>query len=100
MDEQDEVAEVPDRAQSAEPRGSTAFEDGAWTQDWRVWIVLSGLLIGLVVVPWSLILLPTVQDSVGVLGFSFRDAYLVVPLIPALGLGALGVWTALRSRRG
>jgi len=63
------------------------------------WLVLGALAIALVVIPWSLIVLPSARGLIGLVGFSLRDAYLVVPLVPAVGLGLLGVWTALRSRR-
>ncbi|WP_181686271.1 hypothetical protein [Halorhabdus salina] len=61
------------------------------------WVLIGSLLVALIAVPWALILLPSVRGVVGLFGLTFRDAYLVVPLIPALGLGALAVWTAIRS---
>lgn len=61
------------------------------------WVVLGVLGVTLVVIPWSLIVLPTARGLLGAVGFSMRDAYLVVPLIPAIGLGVLGVWTAMKS---
>ncbi|WEL17326.1 MULTISPECIES: hypothetical protein [unclassified Halorhabdus] len=63
------------------------------------WLIVVALAIALVVIPWSLIVLPSAQGVVEALGFTLRDAYLVVPLVPAIGLGLVGVWTALRSRR-
>jgi hypothetical protein len=33
----------------------------------------------------------------GSFGLSFRDTYLAIPMIPALLLGAVGVWTAIRG---
>ncbi|WP_232702763.1 hypothetical protein [Halobacterium wangiae] len=33
----------------------------------------------------------------GSFGLSFRDTYLAIPMIPAILLGAVGVWTAIRG---
>ena len=80
--------------------GDVSAGNADWTRGVQVWIVLGALLLAFLIAPWALILFPTVQNSVRMFGLSFRDAYLIVPLIPAIGLGALGVWTALKSRRG
>mgnify|MGYP000451125658 CR=1 FL=1 len=37
--------------------------------------------------------------ALGATGLAWRDAYLVLPLLPALGLGSLAVWVALANRR-
>lgn len=82
------MADSPDRSQR---------EDDAMSVD--IWLVVAALVVAFLVIPWSLIALPSAQGIVGAVGFSMRDAYLVVPLVPAIGLGLLGVWTAVRSRR-
>ncbi|WP_248299516.1 hypothetical protein [Halorhabdus amylolytica] len=79
--------------EAAEPAENTD-----WIRGWQVWVVLGVLFLAFLVVPWGLILFPTIRNIVRIVGFSFRDAYLVFPLVPALALGALGIWTALRSR--
>lgn len=66
---------------------------------WRGWVLVGVLVVAFLVVPWTLILLPSARGSLGLLGLTWRDTYLVVPLIPALVLGLVGVWTALRSRQ-
>jgi hypothetical protein len=33
----------------------------------------------------------------GNFGLGFRDTYLAIPMIPAILLGAVGVWTAVRG---
>lgn len=66
---------------------------------WRGWVVVAALVGALIVAPWALILVPGIQDGAGALGLGYRDTYLVLPLLPALGLGALGVWAAVASRR-
>lgn len=82
----------------AASKSEASTGDTDWTRGWQVWVVLGALFLAFLVAPWGLILLRPVQDSVRIVGFSFRDAYLIVPLLPAIGLGGLGVWTALRSR--
>jgi hypothetical protein len=66
---------------------------------WRGWVVVGALIVSFLVVPGAIVLLPPAQESVAAFGLSLRDTYLVVPLVPALVLGALGVWTALRARQ-
>jgi hypothetical protein len=33
----------------------------------------------------------------GSFGLGFRDTYLAIPMVPAILLGAVGVWTAVRG---
>jgi len=66
---------------------------------WRGWILVGWLVVAMVVVPWSLVFLPEFQGVVESIGLGLRDAYLVLPMVPALGLGALAVWAAVRSRQ-
>lgn len=72
-------------------------ESGLSSRAW--WLVIGALAIALVVIPWSLIALPSARGVLKTVGFTLRDAYLVVPLVPAIGLGVVGVWTAIRARR-
>ncbi|WP_235853485.1 hypothetical protein [Halosimplex salinum] len=65
----------------------------------RGWFLVAVLVLAFVVIPWSLIALPAAGDFAGSIGLGWRDAYLVLPLIPALLLGVVGVWTAVESRR-
>jgi hypothetical protein len=38
------------------------------------------------------------RSAVASVGLSLRDTYLVLPLLPAFLLGAVAVWSAVRSR--
>jgi len=67
--------------------------------DWRGWVLVAALVFALIVIPWSIIYLQQAQSFLESLGLGLRDAYLVLPLIPAMGLGALAVWSAVASRR-
>jgi hypothetical protein len=64
--------------------------------DWRGWALVGMLLVAFVLVPVALYFLPRAQGFVASLGLSLRDAYLVLPLLPALLLGAMAVWATTR----
>ena len=64
------------------------------------WILVGAILVGFLVIPIAILLLPAAQGVVRSLGLTLRAAYLTLPLVPAFLLGALAVWSALRSRRG
>jgi len=66
---------------------------------WRGWVLVGGLIVAMVLVPWAIVFLPEIQGALGSLGLGLRDAYLVLPMIPAVGLGALAVWAAVAYRR-
>mgnify|MGYP000005855845 CR=1 FL=1 len=66
---------------------------------WRGWALVGALVVSLLVIPWTIIYLRQAQSFLASLGLGLRDAYLVLPLIPAFGLGALAVWSAVASRR-
>jgi len=74
-------------------------EPAAKSFDWRGWTLVGALVVALLVVPWTIISLRQAQTFLASLGLGLRDAYLVLPLLPALGLGALAVWSAVASRR-
>jgi len=63
------------------------------------WLLVAMIFLGFLVVPVALLLLPAAQGVVRSLGLTLRAAYLVLPLVPAFLLGAVAVWSALRSRR-
>jgi hypothetical protein len=64
--------------------------------DWRGWTLVVAILFAFVVVPAALYFLPRAQEFVTSLGLSLRDAFLVLPLLPAVILGALAVWATTR----
>ena len=65
----------------------------------RGWVLVLALVVTFLVIPWTIIALPSAQNVIESLPLGRRDAYLVLPFIPALFLGALGVWTAVANRR-
>jgi len=63
------------------------------------WILVGMILLGFLVIPLAILFLPAAQGLLRSLGLTLRAAYLVLPLVPAFLLGAIAVWSALRSRR-
>lgn len=59
---------------------------------WEGWVLVAALVGGLLVVPLIILLVPPTAVS-------FRFAYLVLPMFPAVGLGMVAVWAAVRSRQ-
>ncbi|MFT4882333.1 MAG: hypothetical protein ACI9HI_002356, partial [Salinirussus sp.] len=66
--------------------------------DWRGWLLVAVILACFLVVPAVILFLPQAEGFIASLGLTLRDAYLVLPLVPALLLGAVAVWAAVRSR--
>lgn len=82
---------APDAARSDGTAGSAGF-------DWRGWTLVGAVLIAFFVVPLAILYLPAARGLIRSIGLTVRDGYLVLPLLPAFGLGALAVWSAVRSR--
>lgn len=57
---------------------------------WEGWILVGMLLVALLVIPGIILYRPPTDVS-------FRFAYLILPTIPAVALGIVAVWSALRS---
>ncbi|NIB99964.1 hypothetical protein [Halobacterium sp. R2-5] len=57
------------------------------------WLVVAALVVSGLLAPLYLYVV-----GPGTFGLSYRDTYLAVPMIPAILLGAIGVWTAVRGR--
>lgn len=66
--------------------------------DWRGWLLVGAIVVVFLVVPGAILYLPEAQGFIRSLGLTLRDAYLVLPLVPAFLLGLLAVWAAVRSR--
>jgi hypothetical protein len=64
----------------------------------RGWALVGMLFIAFAVVPAMILYLPQARPLIASLGLTYRDAYLVLPLIPALGLGVMAVWVAASNQ--
>ena len=71
-----------------EPETAAGSDD---MSDRTQWLVVAVLLVSGILAPAFLYFVdPTA------FGLNYRDTYLAVPMIPAILLGAIGVWTAVR----
>lgn len=68
------------------------------TFDWRGWLLVGVVFVSFLVIPGVILFLPETHQVLSNLGFSWRQAYLVFPMIPAILLGFTAVWAALRSQ--
>lgn len=79
--------------------GPTGEQPGNESLGWRGWVVVAALVLSMAVIPWTIVFLPEAQWFLTSIGLGWRDAYLVLPLLPAMGLGFLAVWAAVANRR-
>ena len=85
---------TPESARPAQaPTGDAEF-------DWRGWLLVGVIVVSFLGVPVAILFLPQAQGLIASLGLTLRDAYLVLPLVPAFLLGAVAVWAAVRTRSG
>ena len=68
------------------------------TFDWRGWILVGVVVFSFLVVPIAILFLPHARSLIESFGLTLRAAYLALPMLPALLLGATAVWAAVRSR--
>lgn len=80
------------------PRDATGEEPGD-SLGWRGWVLVGATVVSFLVVPWAIVFLPGAQGFLASLGLGLRDAYLFLPMVPAVGLGILAVWAAVASRQ-
>lgn len=66
--------------------------------DWRGWVLVGIVVFSFLVVPGAILYLPYAQDLIAAWGISWTQAYLALPMIPALLLGATAIWAAVSSR--
>ncbi|RXK51844.1 hypothetical protein [Halorientalis pallida] len=91
-----DTTEEEDDPADAYPRNTVGDVDEEF--DWRGWLLVAAIVVAFLIVPGALYLLPAARGSVAALGWGWRNTYLALPLIPALVLAAIAVWSAVRSR--
>lgn len=67
--------------------------------DWRGWTLVGVIVVSFLVVPGAILFLPQAEWLIAAVGISWTQAYLVLPMIPALLLGATAIWAAVSSRK-
>jgi hypothetical protein len=65
--------------------------------DWRGWVLVGVIVISFFVAPGILLALPHAGGLLSTLGLTWRDTFLVVPLVPALALGMVAIWATARA---
>jgi hypothetical protein len=90
-DEREDSESDGDAGDPEEPVADPAdpVERGREEWNWRDWVLVGVIVLCFLVIPATILYLPPVEP--------FRFAYLVLPLIPAILLGAVAVWSAQRS---
>lgn len=67
--------------------------------DWRGWLLVGVIIVSFLVIPATVLYLPHAQGLIASIGISWRQAYLTLPMLPAILLGATAIWAAVTSRR-
>lgn len=80
--------------QTGRPTGVTPAEE----INWRGWLLVGLVFVCFLVVPAAVLYLPAIQGVIESLGLSMRQAYLALPMIPAIVLGVTAVWAAVRTQ--
>ena len=88
----------PDGGTIGEQTGRPEQVEAAEEMDWHGWILVGAVVVSFLVMPVLILFLPQMSSLIGSLGFSLRQAYLVFPMIPAIMLGTIAVWAALRTQ--
>lgn len=57
---------------------------------WENWLLVAAIVAAFLIVPGIILFRPPTD-------ISFRFAYLILPAVPAVALGIIAVWVALRS---
>jgi len=66
---------------------------------WRGWTLVGVIVLSFLVIPVTMVALAHRPEIVGSLGMTFQDAYLTLPMIPAILLALTAVWAGLHARR-
>ncbi|MFC7073105.1 hypothetical protein ACFQJ7_12415 [Halovenus rubra] len=67
--------------------------------DWRGWTLVGMTIFAFLIVPAAILYVPQAQNLISRVGFSWRQAYLTLPMLSATLLGATAIWAAVTSRR-
>ncbi len=95
-------AEPAPAAASATAPGNTAITKHKPPEqegfDWRGWLLVGVVVLAFLVVPAIVLFLPQLHGVLSQAGLSLTQTYLIFPMVPALLLGGIAVWAAVRSR--
>jgi hypothetical protein len=88
-----------DRTTAAYPDDAGSADAGTDGTGWQTWLLVGATFVAFLVVPGAILVLPAARPAIAAFGLTYRDAYLVIPLVPALVLAALAVWAGVANRR-
>ena len=95
----DEYVHDPDAFE--EGPGSEHDEAAARTEDrafdWRGWVLVGVIVVAFLIAPGLILAVPYAGGTLSALGLTWRDTFLVLPLLPALALGLTAVWATARA---
>lgn len=91
-----ESSETSGSRQTGRPESVEPAEE----MNWRGWLLVGAVLVCFLVIPVLILFIPQAQSLLGSLGLTRRQAYLAMPMIPAILLGITAVWAALRTQTG
>jgi len=94
----DDKPQRPEGGVVGEQTGRPSQVEAAEELDWRGWLLVVAVVLSFLVVPVFVLFIPQMSDLIASFGFSARQAYLVFPMLPALGLGVISVWAAVRTQ--
>lgn len=67
------------------------------TFDWHGWVLVGVIVVAFLIAPGLILAVPYAGGTLSALGLTWRDTFLVLPLLPALALGLTAVWAAARA---
>jgi hypothetical protein len=77
------------------PRGGDPAPDDDADLGWVGWVLVAAVVVAVLVIPGAIYLWPAGGT---VLGTHYRTAMLVLPMVPAVLLGVVAVWS-MKNRR-
>jgi hypothetical protein len=82
-------------APSGDPRARSPGEESTFGPGG--WGLVVALFFAFGIIPMTIFYIPRAQGLLTAVGLGYRDAFLVLPLVPALVLGVLAVWVTARD---
>lgn len=98
VEARDDPPEPPEATDEGQQTGRPEYVEPAEEMDWRGWLLVTAVLVCFLVIPVLILFIPQAQSLLNSFGLSRRQAYLAMPMIPAIVLGVTAVWAALRTQ--
>ena len=66
--------------------------------EWQGWVLVGVVVVSFLVIPASILYVQQAQWVLEATGLSLRQAFIALPMIPAILLGGTAIWAAVQSR--